>query len=105
MLDVPAGTARARSYYWDGTLRPQGTLRPLDGSPFDLTALDPVLLRRALGAAGRLVGAPTTSYAVVRAPDDDGAFLWGYASDEAGRTGYVSFTRDGRAVRSVPPSR
>ena len=103
-LPVPGRDGVARSFYWDGTLRGNESITPASGPAFDLAAVDPKLARRALAAAGRLVDEPVTSYLILKAPDDDGATVWGYASDDAGRSGYVSFDRRGQVVRRVPPS-
>ena len=38
---------------------------------------------------------PTSWYAIVRAPDDDRAVVWAYASNEYGVSEYLGARRDG----------
>ena len=106
VLDLPVHGRpdRTRSYYWNGELRALDHLAVPQGPAFDLRDVEPRLVRKALLAARALVEGPVAAYVVVRSPDEDGAFLWGYASDDAGRSGYVSFDTDGRVVRRVPPT-
>ena len=103
-LPVDGRPDRTRSYYWNGALRALDHLAVPQGPAFDLRDVEPRLVRRALLAARALVEGPVAAYVVVRSPDEDGAFLWGYASDDAGRSGYVSFDSDGRVVRRMPPA-
>ncbi|WP_148573272.1 hypothetical protein [Nocardioides caldifontis] len=103
-LPVPGAPDRSRSYYWNGSLGAQEYEQLVQGPVIDLAALDPELVTRALGEALALVEDPTTAYVIVRAPDEEGAFLWGYATADVGQSGYVSFAGDGTVVRRVPPT-
>lgn len=101
-LPVDRETRREQRYRWDGDL---DALDSFGRSPrpwFDLAAVDPravVLLSQR--ARERLVEDATSWYVIVRAPDDDGAQLWAYASNKYGEGGYLAATPRGKVVRRV----
>lgn len=101
-LPVDAETRREQRYRWDGDL---DALDSFGRSPqpwFDLAAVDPrVVVTLSQRARERLVEDATSWYVIMRAPDDDGAQFWAYASNKYGEGGYLAATPRGKVVRRV----
>jgi hypothetical protein len=94
-LPVDRRSKRYRSWYWDGsslTTSSQGT----STSPrFDLARIDAAVVVDLVDRVQGLVDDPTSWYAIVRAPDDDGAMIWAYASNEFSESSYLGARPDG----------
>lgn len=101
VLDVPAQPSGARfhSYHYDGEL----TMSTKGTSPyrvFDLGRIDPAVTVRLLATAGReLVEDPTSTYAIIRRPDDGTAWYSVYASNEYSESGFLQADLTGRETR------
>lgn len=104
VMTIPAEASgkRAISYRYDGDLT-ESTKSTSSYDRFDLTTIDATVLAQVLRKAERLVEDPTTSYVLVRKPQD-GSTTWlsSYASNEFGESGYLRAEKDGTVIdRSV----
>ncbi|WP_309649346.1 DUF1707 domain-containing protein [Nocardioides sp.] len=93
---------RAISYYFDGELS-ESTKSTSTYDRFDLSTIDPTVLARLTRKARMLIDDPTSSYVIVRKPQD-GSTTWlaAYASNEFGESSYLRAEKDGTVVdRSV----
>ncbi|GAA4682309.1 hypothetical protein [Nocardioides nanhaiensis] len=91
VLDLPvqATGSRFHSYRFDGEL----TMSTKGTSPyrvFDLGRIDPAVTGRLLATARReLVEDPTSTYAIIRRPDEGTAWYSVYASNEYSESGFI----------------
>lgn len=91
VLDLPAQQSGARyhSYRYDGEL----TMSTKGTSPYpvlDLGRIDPAVTARLLATARReLVEEPTSTYAIIRRPEQGTAWYSVYASNEYSESGFL----------------
>lgn len=102
-LPVDPDTQRSNRFYWNGELDSQESFGTSTEQRYDLSELDPAVMVRLLKKVRALVESPTSWYAVVSAPDDEGAVLSVYASNAYSETAYLLATSDGTITyESVP---
>ncbi|MBA2955953.1 hypothetical protein GON03_16570 [Nocardioides sp. MAH-18] len=94
-LPVDARTQRYRSWYWDGSALATSSQGTASSPRFDLAAVDPAVLVDLVEQVQGLVEDPASWYVIVRAPDDGGAMIWAYASNEFAETAYLGARPDG----------
>lgn len=99
-LPVDARSQRYSYWFWDGDLEEMESRGTSSYERFDLADVDMGVVVRLVKRARGQVDDPTSWYAIVRAPDDQGAAIWAYASNDFDEGGYVSATPDGRVVMS-----
>ena len=101
-VPAQASGTRAISYYYDGELA-ESTRGTAPYARFDLARIDPAVLARLIRKARGLVDDPTSSYVIVRKPQDtSSSWLAAYASNEFGESAYLRADKDGTVVdRSV----
>lgn len=97
VLDLPvdATSRREQSWYWNGELSENSSKGTSTEDRFDLRKIDPDVVVRLVTKVRRLVDEPTSWYAVIRAPDDDGAMILAYASNDYHESTYLAARRDG----------
>jgi len=92
-------TSRRYSYwYWNGVLDDLDSKGTSTYERYDLADVDPAVVVRLVKRARGLVDEPTSWYAIVRAPEEGGAAIWAYASNEYSESEYVGATLDGKVV-------
>jgi len=92
-------TSRRYSYwYWNGVLDDLDSKGTSTYERYDLADVDPAVVIRLVKRARGLVDEPTSWYAIVRAPEEGGAAIWAYASNEYSESEYVGATLDGKVV-------
>jgi hypothetical protein len=103
-VPVDARTRREEYWYWNGRELTRNDNRSTASfGRYDLSAIDADQLVRLVRRVRPLVDDPTSWYAIVRAPDSDGAVMWAYASNEYSETAYLGAKPDGTVVhRSTP---
>ena len=89
---------RTRSLYYDGDFS-SSALGTSDARPFDARQVEAELVADLSRRIRRTVDDADQWYVIVRAPDQEGAAVWAYASNEYGEGGYVSARLDGTVVR------
>lgn len=95
-LPVDGTTQRSDRFYWNGSdLESQHSLGTSTEERYDLEEVDPAVLVGLLKKVRSRVEAPTSWYAVIGAPDDDGAVLSVYASNAYSENAYLLATVDG----------
>lgn len=98
-LPVDDDSSRQALWYYDGGLDDLESYGTSFYERFDLATVDMKVVLRLVKRVRGLVDDPTSSYAILRAPDpDDGASIWAYASNEYSETAYLSATADGKVV-------
>jgi hypothetical protein len=101
---VDTTSGRSQALYWDGEF---GSAPGNGGTSmtdrFDLADIRPGVVIRLVTKARKLVENPTTWYAIVQAPDLEGASITAYASNEFQETAYIAATADGKVVRRLLP--
>jgi hypothetical protein len=97
VLDLPVnGTSRRQgSWYWNGELSDNDSKGTSHYGRFDLRKVDPAVVVALVKKVRRLVEEPAAWYAIVRAPDEDGAMIYAYASNEYSESAYLAARRDG----------
>ena len=99
VVDVPvdATTNREHSYYWDGDLEETGSKSTTDYRRFDLADVDANVVVSIVDQARAKVEDPQSWYSIIRAPSDfdDGTWIWGYATNEYGESGYLGGDKAG----------
>jgi len=99
VVDVPVDstTDREHSYYWDGDLEETGSKGTTDYTRFDLADIDADVVVSIVKKARAKIEAPQTWYSIVRAPSatDDGTWIYGYATNEYGESGYLGGDKAG----------
>ena len=99
VVDVPvdATTDREHSFYWDGDLEETGSKSTTDYARFDLADIDPDVVVSVVDQARAKVEDPQSWYSIIRAPSDtdDGTWIWGYATNEYGESGYLGSDQAG----------
>jgi hypothetical protein len=102
-LPVDDTSQRSNRFYWNGKLQSQESFDTSSEQRYDLSQLDPAVMVRLLKKVRALVESPTTWYAVIDAPDEDGAVLSVYASNAYSETAYLLAKPDGTITyQSVP---
>lgn len=95
-LPVDRTTQREEYWYWDGRELTNNDVKSTSSfERTDLSRIDPAVLVNLVEQVQTKVEDPTTWYAIVRAPDDDRAVMWAYASNEYGESEYLGARRDG----------
>lgn len=95
-LPVDATSQREEYWYWDGDeLTPNDVKSTSSWERNDLSRIDPAVLVDLVEQVRTKVEDATSWYAIVRAPDDDRAVMWAYASNEYGESEYLGARRDG----------
>jgi hypothetical protein len=61
----------------------------------DLATVDAAVVVDLVEQVQRNVEDPTSYYAIVRAPDDDRAVVWAYATNDYSETAYLGARRNG----------
>lgn len=98
-LPVDTTTNREEYWYWDGRDLSRNDSKSTSTWPrVDLASVDPDVIVALVGQVQQNVEDPTSYYAIVRAPDDDRAVVWAYATNEYGETAYLGARRDGRVT-------
>ena len=95
-LPVDRTTQREEYWYWDGRELTNNDVKSTSSfERTDLSRVDPAVLVDLVGQVQGKLDDATTWYAIVRAPDDDRAVMWAYASNEYGESEYLGARRDG----------
>ena len=94
-LPVDGRTKRYESWYWNGSSMSTSSKGTASGPRFDLAAVDGAVVVDLVDQVQQLVDDPTSWYAIVRAPDTDGAMIWAYATNDYSETAYLAAKRDG----------
>lgn len=93
---VDATSDRYESWYWDGSaFSTSGSKGTAPYPRFDLTGVDGAVVVELVEQARALVDDPVSWYAIVRAPDESGAVVWAYASNEFSESEYLAARPDG----------
>ncbi len=98
VVELPVDTTSQREeyWYWDGSdLEPNDSKSTSSFERTDLAQVDPAVIVDLIEQVQTLVEDPTSWYAIVRAPDDDRAVVWAYASNEYSESEYLGARRDG----------
>ena len=101
VVDLPVDTTTQRQDYfrWDGrTLTDQNSKSTSTHERFDLGEVDGAVVVQLVKKVRRLATEPTSWYAIVRAPREDGSMIWAYASNEYNESVYVGARPDGTIV-------
>lgn len=95
-LPVDAATNREEYWYWDGHDLSRNDSKSTSSWPrVDLATVDASVVVDLVATVRRNVEEPTSYYAIVRAPDDDRAVVWAYASNDYSETAYLGARRNG----------
>jgi hypothetical protein len=95
-LPVDRTTQREAYWYWDGSDLTDNDSKSTSSFPrTDLSRVDPAVIVDLVAQVRTKVEDPTSWYAIVRAPDDSGAVVWVYASNEYSESEYLGARRDG----------
>ena len=94
-LPVDDRTKRYRSWYWDGRSLATSSQGTASSPRFDMEDIDPAVLVDLVEQVQGRVEDPTSWYVIARAPDDSGAMVWAYASNEFAETAYLGARPDG----------
>ena len=95
-LPVDATTNREEYWYWDGhDLSPNDVKSTSSWARMDLATVDAGVIVDLVEQVQRNVEEPTSYYAIVRAPDDDRAVVWAYATNDYSETAYLGARRNG----------
>lgn len=95
-LPVDTTTNREEYWYWDGHDLTRNDVKSTSSWPrIDLSTVDPAVIVALVGQVQDNIEDPTSYYAIVRAPDDDRAVVWAYASNDYDETAYLGARRDG----------
>ena len=97
-LPVDESSRRYSYWYWNGVLDDLDSKGTSTYERYDLADVDPAVVVRLVKRARGLVDEPTSWYAIVRAPEEDGAAIWAYASNEYSESEYVGATLEGKVV-------
>lgn len=87
------------TYFWDGDLNNSNVQSTSQGERFDMDDIRAAVLPRLVAKARKTVDDPSSWYAIVQAPDFEGASIMAYAVNDFGDTVYIAATADGRIVR------
>ncbi|GAA1794549.1 hypothetical protein GCM10009795_045130 [Nocardioides hankookensis] len=101
VVSIPADATsqRQESFYWDGSdLSSNDSKSTASFDRFDMSRVEGQVLVDLVDRVKLLVEDPTTWYTIVRAPDQDRAVVWAYATNEYGETAYLGARRDGTVV-------
>lgn len=88
-------TKRYYSWYWDGSELSRSSQGTSTNPRFDLARADAAVVVDLVERVSGLVDDPTSTYAIVRAPDADGAVVWAYASNAFSESAYLAARPDG----------
>ena len=95
-LPVDQTTQHEEYWYWDGhDLTNNGVKSSSSGERTDLADIDPQVIVALVQKVRRKLPDATSYYAVVRAPDEDRAVVWAYATNEYGDSAYLGARGDG----------
>lgn len=95
-LPVDATSQREEYWYWDGRdLTRSDSKSTSSFGRTDLSRVDPAVIVDLVAQVQKNVEDPVSHYAIVRAPDDDRAVIWAYASNDYGESEYLGARRDG----------
>ena len=95
-LPVDRTSQRAAYWSWDGSVLTNNDSKTTSSfRRTDLSRVDPAVIVDLVEKVQKNVEDPTSYYAIVRAPDDDRAVIWAYASNEYGESEYLGARRDG----------
>ncbi len=96
-VPVDATTDRTHSFYWDGELDESGSKSTSAYERFDLADIDPTVVVSVVDQARAKVEDPQSWYSIIRAPSDtdDDTWIWGYATNEYGESGYLGSDQAG----------
>lgn len=96
-LPVDATSDREEYWNWDGRDLSTNDVKSTSTWPrTDLASVDPAVIVALVGQVRDNVDDPTSWYAIVRAPDDDRAVVWAYATNDYGETAYLGARRNGK---------
>ena len=96
-LPVDATTGHEVYWYWDGQDLTNNDIKMTSTSErTDLADLDPQVLVDLIRKVRRKMPDETSWYAVVRAPDESGAVVWAYASNDYQESVYLGARADGK---------
>ena len=95
-LPVDTTTNREEYWYWDGHELSRNDSKSTSSWPrMDLATVDATVIVDLVEKVQKNVEDPTSYYAIVRAPDDDRAVVWAYASNDYSETAYLGARRNG----------
>lgn len=94
-LPVDETSQREAYWYWDGSSLTQNSKSTSSWERFDLSKADPATISSLVDQVRGKLDEATSWYAIVRAPDDDRAIMWAYATNDYGETAYLGARRDG----------
>ena len=96
-VPVDPTSEREHSFYWDGDLEETGTKTTTGYTRFDLADIDPDVVVSVVDQARAKVENPQSWYSIVRAPgeSDNDTWIWGYATNEYGESGYLGSDKAG----------
>ena len=95
-LPVDATSNREEYWYWDGHDLSRNDVKSTSSwDRVDLATVDAAVVVDLVEKVQHNVEDPTSYYAIVRAPDDDRAVVWAYATNDYSETAYLGARRDG----------
>ena len=95
-LPVDTTTQHEDYWYWDGHDLTSNDVKSNSSFPrTDLADIDPQVVVDTVRKVRAKMSDESSWYAIVRAPDDSGAVIWAYASNEYGDSVYVGAKADG----------
>ncbi len=98
-LPVDHRTAHEEYWYWDGSELTSNDIKSSSSFPrTDLASVDPQVVVDLVRKVRSKMPDEDTWYAIVRAPDESGAAVWAYASNDFGDTVYLGARPDGRVT-------
>lgn len=103
-LPVDATSQRSNRFYWNGELESQESFGTSTDQRYDLDEVDPAVMIKLLKKVRSRIESPTSWYAVIDAPREDGSVLSAYASNEYNETAYVLATVDGTITYESSPT-
>jgi len=104
-LPVDGTSQRSDRFYWDGSdLESQHSLSTSTEQRYDLEEVDPAVMVALLEKVLSRVEAPTTWYAVISAPGDDGGVLSVHASNAYSESAYLVAAVDGTVIYESTPT-
>lgn len=104
-VPTEATGGRYQNYYYDGRLESQDSRGTSDDPRFDLADVDPAVMVRLLKRVRTLVDTPTSWYAVIDPPDEDGMALAVYASNAFSESAFIQATLGGKVLRTYDSTR
>jgi hypothetical protein len=103
-LPVDGTSQRSNRFYWSGDLESQESFGTSTDQRYDLDEVDPTVMVSLLKKVRSRIEAPTSWYAVINAPREDGSVISAYASNAYSENAYILATVDGTITYESTPT-